>query len=952
MKKLFLIGALLAALGGPVLLADTKISQLPLGTATATTNVDVFPFVNLSTDTTEKMTLWDLINLPPIASPNFSGSGTMVGTLSVGTATPALSSSLLDMESTTQGFLPPRLTTTQKNAIASPRQGLVVFDSTLQTLSVYNGTAWVGAGGSAGISYAPDTGTANAYAIAPTPAALGYVAGSAYSFLAANANTGASTLNVSGLGTKAITEPGQGALTAGDILANQLVSVVYDGTQFQLISPQGPAVSADTVGAIIKRDGSGNFSAGTMTGTSTGNTTYTANNHGVVVSGTGNAMTVIAPNASTAFPFVSGGASANPAWSLLTVPGGGSGASTFTAHGILLGEGSSAFDVSGAGTSGQAFLSGGASADGAYGTLGVGAGGTGLTSGISGGIPYFSSTSAMTSSALLADFGVLIGGGAGAAPTSIAPVSGVGFPLVSGGVSASPTWSLLTVAAGGTGQNTLANHGVLVGAATSGISVTGTGTTGQALLSGGSSADPAYGTLGVATGGTGATSVTTAPSASSWAGWDANKNLSANNAVHGYATQATASGTLALTVSSAEQQYFTGSTSGQVVTLPVVATGPLPLGFSFILVNLSNQTVTVESSGGNSIQAMGGNTQLVVTSILQTGTTAASWSAQYSSANPATVTSVGVTVGAGGMTVSGSPVTSSGSITLTPKVPTVSVLAYNSGGSTFTGNRTSGSPTLASVSSFTGLYVGLAISGTGIPGSTYIQAINTGASTITMSANASSGSATSTTVTPSSTAGTYTPPAGVLYLEIEMTGGGAGGSGSGASATGGTNGASTTFGSSFLTAGLGNASATSVSNGGVGGSVTVNSGSVLLFSTVGANGQGSTGLASGIGGAGGGTPFGGVGAGGSTIPGTAANNGQPATGYGSGGGGGGTQATATTAGGGGGAAGYIKTLITTSIAATYSFTIGAGGGGGSAGTNGATGAAGGNGVVIIREVYQ
>lgn len=66
----------------------------------------------------------------------------------------------------------------------------------------------------------------------------------------------------------------------------------------------------------------------------------------------------------------------------------------------------------------------------------------------------------------------------------------------------------------------------------------------------------------------------------------------------------------------------------------------------------------------------------------------------------------------------------------------------------FTGNRTSGSPTLASVSSFTGLQVGQPITGTGIPANTFILSMNVGASTITMSANATSGSATATTVTP------------------------------------------------------------------------------------------------------------------------------------------------------------------------------------------------------------
>ncbi len=66
----------------------------------------------------------------------------------------------------------------------------------------------------------------------------------------------------------------------------------------------------------------------------------------------------------------------------------------------------------------------------------------------------------------------------------------------------------------------------------------------------------------------------------------------------------------------------------------------------------------------------------------------------------------------------------------------------------FTGNRTSGSAVLAAVSSFTGLQVGQPISGTGIPANTYILSLNSGASTLTMSANATSGTATATTVTP------------------------------------------------------------------------------------------------------------------------------------------------------------------------------------------------------------
>jgi hypothetical protein len=51
-------------------------------------------------------------------------------------------SSAFDIVSTTRGFLPPRMTTTQKNAIASPAAGLVLYDSTTNKLQCYNGSTW------------------------------------------------------------------------------------------------------------------------------------------------------------------------------------------------------------------------------------------------------------------------------------------------------------------------------------------------------------------------------------------------------------------------------------------------------------------------------------------------------------------------------------------------------------------------------------------------------------------------------------------------------------------------------------------------------------------------------------------------------------------------------------------------------------------------------------------
>jgi hypothetical protein len=59
----------------------------------------------------------------------------------VGTSSPS-ASAILDAQSTTKGVRMPNMTTTQKNAIASPAAGLMVFDTTLAKLSVYSGVAW------------------------------------------------------------------------------------------------------------------------------------------------------------------------------------------------------------------------------------------------------------------------------------------------------------------------------------------------------------------------------------------------------------------------------------------------------------------------------------------------------------------------------------------------------------------------------------------------------------------------------------------------------------------------------------------------------------------------------------------------------------------------------------------------------------------------------------------
>jgi hypothetical protein len=52
------------------------------------------------------------------------------------------SSAELEIESTTKGFLPPRLTTAQRDAIVSPAEGLTIYNTTTKCLNWFDGLAW------------------------------------------------------------------------------------------------------------------------------------------------------------------------------------------------------------------------------------------------------------------------------------------------------------------------------------------------------------------------------------------------------------------------------------------------------------------------------------------------------------------------------------------------------------------------------------------------------------------------------------------------------------------------------------------------------------------------------------------------------------------------------------------------------------------------------------------
>lgn len=125
-------------------------------------------------------------------------------------------------------------------------------------------------------------------------------------------------------------------------------------------------------------------------------------------------------------------------------------------------------------------------------------------------------------------------------------------------------------------------------------------------------------------------------------------STSLNNLITGYATTATSATTTTLTTNSQYQQYFTGTTT-QTVVLPDVTT--LTLGRKFLIENNSTGIVTVNSFGGNLVASVPALTNCVVTCILITGATAASWDVVRVNQNKNELTSVTATIATGKLTL-------------------------------------------------------------------------------------------------------------------------------------------------------------------------------------------------------------------------------------------------------------------------------------------------------------
>jgi hypothetical protein len=169
-------------------------------------------------------------------------SGTLITPkIGVGTSTP-VSAAAVEINSTTQGFLPPRMRAGQRDSIAAPVQGLVVYCTNCGSsgeLEVYNGSTWVNLVGSAAQSV-PSTGQ-YAYSFTQTLVGGSYVYstykfdGTAWTYVAASPISNSIGNYVGQIGSNHYSLIYNGSSYS---------MYVFNGTTWSLVSTSGTAPSS------------------------------------------------------------------------------------------------------------------------------------------------------------------------------------------------------------------------------------------------------------------------------------------------------------------------------------------------------------------------------------------------------------------------------------------------------------------------------------------------------------------------------------------------------------------------------------------------------------------------------------------------------------------------------------------------------------------------------------
>jgi hypothetical protein len=128
-------------------------------------------------------------------------SGVYAQSVGINTTSPD-PSAILDVQGVNGGFLGPRLTTLQRNAITNPAEGLQIYNLTDHCMQYYNGTTWVGVGCCTPQAIAPSSVTATVSGVTATISFSGG-AGTSYTVTSSpggfTASGASSPLTISGL---------------------------------------------------------------------------------------------------------------------------------------------------------------------------------------------------------------------------------------------------------------------------------------------------------------------------------------------------------------------------------------------------------------------------------------------------------------------------------------------------------------------------------------------------------------------------------------------------------------------------------------------------------------------------------------------------------------------------------------------------------------------------------
>jgi hypothetical protein len=210
----------------------------------AYTNGDMFTFIVGSTNTTNVTINIDGLGAKAITNGTTAlTAGALTASRVVviqydGTRFQLLNSYLVTpITGTTGSAVMPSGTTGQRDG--SPSAGYIRYNTTTATFEGY-GSAWGALGGSSSQSSADKliavAGTADVITGTLTPALTSYVTGDIFTFVVGSTNTTNVTINIDGLGAKAVTVNGSTALVAGALPSGKAVQIGYDGTRFQLLT--------------------------------------------------------------------------------------------------------------------------------------------------------------------------------------------------------------------------------------------------------------------------------------------------------------------------------------------------------------------------------------------------------------------------------------------------------------------------------------------------------------------------------------------------------------------------------------------------------------------------------------------------------------------------------------------------------------------------------------------